>query len=95
MLLNCIANIPVRKIIYLSLNIRVKYVIFQAVTAASMKIRAFWHVAPCSLVGVYRRFSGAYYLNLQGGEFIALDIEAVCTSETSVYSNGITRRYIP
>jgi hypothetical protein len=29
--------------------------------AASMKIRAFWYVAPCSLVGVDRCFSGDYH----------------------------------
>jgi hypothetical protein len=39
---------------------------FQVLTAASMKIRAFWDVAPCSLVGVDRRFRGAYCLHHQG-----------------------------
>jgi hypothetical protein len=29
---------------------------FQVLTAASMRIRAFWDVAPCSLVEVDRRF---------------------------------------
>jgi hypothetical protein len=34
---------------------------FYALTAASMKMRAFWDIAPYSLVGVDRRFRGAYY----------------------------------
>jgi hypothetical protein len=34
----------------------IEVVRFQVLTAASMKIRAFWDVAPCSLVGVDRRF---------------------------------------
>jgi hypothetical protein len=46
-----------------------EYVRFQALTAASMKIRVSW--------------------------YIALMIEALRTSETSVYSNKPTRRYIP
>jgi hypothetical protein len=40
----------------------------QVLTAAIMKIRAFWDVAPCSLVGVERRFRGAYCLHHQGDE---------------------------
>jgi hypothetical protein len=47
-------------------------------------------VAPCSLLRVDQRFRGAYCLK----HFIAL-MEAVRTSETSVYSNETTRRYIP
>jgi hypothetical protein len=38
---------------------------FQVLMAASMKIRAFWDVAPCSLVGIDRRFRGAYCLHHQ------------------------------
>jgi hypothetical protein len=34
----------------------------QVLTAASMKMRVFWNIAPCSLVGVDRRFRGAYCL---------------------------------
>jgi hypothetical protein len=33
---------------------------FQILTAANMKIRAFWDIAPCSLIGVHGRFEGAY-----------------------------------
>jgi hypothetical protein len=43
-----------------------KMVRFQVLTAASMKMAIFWDVAPCSLVEVYRRFSGACCLHHQG-----------------------------
>jgi hypothetical protein len=42
------------------------YTRFQVLTAASMRIRAFWNLAPCSLVGVDRRFRDAYYFHHQG-----------------------------
>jgi hypothetical protein len=38
----------------------------QVLTAANMKKRAFWDIAPCSLVGTDRRFRGAYYLHHEG-----------------------------
>jgi hypothetical protein len=60
---------------------------FQVLTAASMTMRAFWDVAPCSMGEVDRRFRNAYCLK-------ALMIEGVRTSETSVYFET-TRRYIP
>jgi hypothetical protein len=56
---------------------------FQVLTAASMKTTAFWDIAPLSL-GVGRRFRA-----------IALMMKAVSTSETSVYFNETTQRYIP
>jgi hypothetical protein len=28
-----------------------------------LKFTAFWHIAPCSLIEVYRRFNGAYCLH--------------------------------
>jgi hypothetical protein len=60
-----------------------------------MKFRVFLDVAPCSNVEVDRRFRGAYCLHYQGGTAIALIMEAVPTSETSVNFNVTTRRYIP
>jgi hypothetical protein len=48
----------------------INIVIFQVFTGASMKMTAFWDVVPCSL---------------RNKRFIALMMEAVCTSETSVY----------
>jgi hypothetical protein len=53
---------------------------FQVLTTTRMKMRAFLDIASYSLVGVDRRFRGAYCLH-QG-------------DETSVYSNETTRRYI-
>jgi hypothetical protein len=35
-----------------------------------LKIRDFWNVAQCSLVGVGRRFRGAYCLHHQGDDGI-------------------------
>jgi hypothetical protein len=34
-----------------------------ALTSAYLKMRAFWDIAPCNLVGVDRRFRGAYCLH--------------------------------
>jgi hypothetical protein len=45
-------------------------------------MRTIWNIAPCNLVGVDRRFSGAYCLHSQG-------------DETSSYSKDVTRRYSP
>jgi hypothetical protein len=59
------------------------------------KIRAFWDIAPCSLVVVDRRFRGSYCLHHQGDEFIVLIMEAVHISETSISYNETTRRNIP
>jgi hypothetical protein len=52
-----------------------------------MKMTDFWDVASCSLVEVDRSYRGEL--------FIALMMEALRASETSVYFNGTTRRYIP
>jgi ribosomal protein S12 len=41
---------------------------FQILTAASVKFRAVWDVAPCSHVEVDRRFRGVYCLHHQGSE---------------------------
>jgi hypothetical protein len=55
---------------------------FQALTAANVKMTAFWDIEPRSLVEVDRRFRGAYCLHHQG-------------DETSIYFNETTWRYIP
>jgi hypothetical protein len=57
----------------------------QVLAAAKMTMTAFWNIAPCSLVEVDRHFRG----------FIALMIDAVPTTEMSVYFKETTRRYIP
>jgi hypothetical protein len=51
---------------------------FQVLTAAGMKMPAFWDIAPFGLVGVHRIFRGAFYLHHH------VDVR---TSETSVYCN--------
>jgi hypothetical protein len=53
-----------------------------------MKMDAFWNVAPCNFEETARRFRGTYCLT-------ALVMEAVRTSETSIYFNETTLRYIP
>jgi hypothetical protein len=58
-----------------------------------MKMRAFWDVAPCSLVGVDQRFRGARTASII--RVIAVMIWAARISETSVYSNDTAWRYIP
>jgi hypothetical protein len=63
---------------YIGLKYQYESVRFQVLTAAHMKMTAFWDIVPCSLV-----------------EEIALMMEAVCTSETSVNFYGTTRRNIP
>jgi hypothetical protein len=57
---------------------------------------AFWDKAQRNLVEVDQSFRGTYRLHQQGYElFIALMVEAVRMSETSVYFNETTRRSIP
>jgi hypothetical protein len=52
---------------------------------SDLKVRAFWDIATCSFVVVYRRFRGAYCFYHQSDKFTALMMEAVCTSEMSIY----------
>jgi hypothetical protein len=73
------------------LNIVTKYklsinvVRFHVITAAIIKMRVFWDIAPCSLDDLDRRFR----------QFIVLMMQVVRISETSVCFNETTRRYIP
>jgi hypothetical protein len=60
-----------------------------------MTFRVFYDVAPCSHVEVDRRFRGTYVLRHQGDVFIALMMETVGTSESSVHFNVNTQRYNP
>jgi hypothetical protein len=41
---------------------------FQVLRATNMKMIFFWDVAPCSLVDIDRRFTGAYCLHHQGDQ---------------------------
>jgi hypothetical protein len=43
---------------------------FNVLTAANMKFRVFWNVAPCSHVAVDRRFRDVYCLHHQGDRYI-------------------------
>jgi hypothetical protein len=63
---------------------------FHVLTAASMKMTASRHIAPCCLVEVDRHFRYP-----SSGRLVAPMMEAVWTSETSVHFNKTTRRYIP
>jgi hypothetical protein len=40
----------------------------RVLTAASIKVRAFWDIVLCDLTGVDQRFIGVYYLHYQGDE---------------------------
>jgi hypothetical protein len=51
---------------------------------------SFWDIAPCSLVEIDRCFRGEYCFHHRSDM-----TEALHTSETSVYFNETTRRYIP
>jgi hypothetical protein len=66
--------------------VRTKFINARCSDINVLKIRAFWDVAPCSLVGEDRRF------RVRTASIRAM--KAVFTSETSVYSET-TRRYIP
>jgi hypothetical protein len=63
---------------------------YQVSTEESLKLIAFWDIAPCSLVAIDRRFKGEYCLHHQ-----ALMMEAVSTSATSFYFKESLRRYVP
>jgi hypothetical protein len=82
---------------------------FQVLTATSMKIAVFWDVPLKSLVESDWCFRGAYCLHHRGDHsphqpllslpatqmIIALMMEAVNTSETSVTTYQTTRRNVP
>jgi hypothetical protein len=51
-----------------------------------MKVRAFWHIVPCSLIGIDRSFRCAFCITIM--------MTVTRASETSVYSET-TQSYIP
>jgi hypothetical protein len=51
-------------------------VVFEVPIEAAMKNSTFWHIKPCSLVEVHRRFEGTYWLYIQNREKKANKIEA-------------------
>jgi hypothetical protein len=54
------------------------HLIFHVLMVANVKITAFWHMAPCSLINC-----------------TTLMMEAVCTSEMSVYFYDTTWHHVP
>jgi hypothetical protein len=63
---------------------------FQVLTAASMKIGAFWNIAQCSLVGVDRRFIGA---RLHGAIYLKAIIFIHATQGRGVHVMGVSAAY--
>jgi hypothetical protein len=66
-----------------------KYVGFEVFTAVVMKSTIFWVITPCSPLSVNRRFGGTYFLLLARWFlaetiFFTLEMEAMCSSETSI-----------
>jgi hypothetical protein len=70
--------------------VKICFMRFQILTVTSMKMTAFWDIAPCNLTEVDRRFRDVYCPIV-----MTLIMEAVRTSETSVYFKETTRRCIP
>jgi hypothetical protein len=75
------------------------YTGFEVSTSVVMKSVSFWDITPCSPLSVNRRFGGTYHL--LACWFLAelipstLKMKAIFSSETSVYTQHTTRRYIP
>jgi hypothetical protein len=67
---------------------------FQVLTAMNMKTIAFWDIARVVSLK-YTDFSEAHTVSIIRAAIIGLMINAVPISETSVYFNDITWRYIP
>jgi hypothetical protein len=67
---------------------------FEVFTAVVMK-SIFWDVTPYSLLSCNRRFGGTYRLHLHGRRNNFSNMEAICSSETSVATQQTTRHHIP
>jgi hypothetical protein len=79
----CNYNMPAKTFLTVLIEVR-----FEDLTASSLEMRVFWDIAPYSLARVDRRFRRAYIIR-------AMMMEAVRTSETSVYCSETIWRYIP
>jgi hypothetical protein len=62
-----------------------------SINMTRLKVAVFWERAPRSLVEVHRRFRRAYYRH----HLCSLTMEAVRTSETTIYFNETTRHHTP
>jgi hypothetical protein len=67
-------------------SVTLHFVRYEVLTASRMRMTVFRDIALCSLAGVDRRFGRLYS---------SLMLDAVRTTETSVYSSEPTRRYFP
>jgi hypothetical protein len=54
----------------------------------TLKFRAFWDVAPCSLIGVDRRFRGTYRLHYQGDNSLFITHRPDDGGETHLWNVG-------
>jgi hypothetical protein len=76
---------------------------FEVLTAVVMKSTTFWDITPCRPLKFNRRFKGTYYVCFPpaftlvscSAYYSTLKMEAICSSETSVAIQRITRPYIP
>jgi hypothetical protein len=72
-------------------------------TYSDLKSTIFWDITPCSPLSVKQRFRGTYHLCLPPAFTLVfaqlilstLQMEAICSSETSVDTQRTTRHYIP
>jgi hypothetical protein len=64
-------------------------VIFQILTAAVVKVKVVWNVAPCSLLEIYRRFSRSYCRHPQGGLSVLRIVQTKQTLWSKVSSHWI------
>jgi hypothetical protein len=74
------------------------YVEFEVLTPVVMKSTLFWDITPCSPLKVGFHLQGRHILShflLARLILSTLNMEAICSSETSVDSQRTTRRYIP
>ena len=64
------------------------FMIFEFLTAVSLKIQVFWCVTPCCLLNICQRFEGVWCLDLHGHtghtHCLTLNVEALCFLKTSV-----------
>jgi hypothetical protein len=65
---------------------------FQVLTATSMKTSVLWDISPCTLVGIDRRFRGAYCLHNQGDkpaspkrQWISAGLHSTASQKTAIF----------
>jgi hypothetical protein len=76
---------------------------FEVLTAVVMKSCTFWDVTQCSPLTVNQRLEAQHGQHEAGSKHVGsrlaysltLKLEAICSSESSVYFRRTTQRYIP